>query len=67
MTTVLMHFPVAANADALGVVNALEVASLTAGNFYGIAAQADQAALHAGGQRITLNPHFWMVPTIVDC
>lgn len=67
MTAVQMHFPVAANADALGIVDALEVASPTAGNFYGIAAQADQATLHAGERRTTLVPHFWMVPAIVDC
>ena len=67
MTTVQMHFPVATNADAFGVVNTLEVALHIAGNFHGIAARADQAALHTEGQRITLDPHFWMVPTIVDC
>jgi hypothetical protein len=48
-------------------VNTLEVALHIAGNFHGIAARADQAALHTEGQRITLDPHFWMVPTIVDC
>ena len=67
MTTVQMHFPVATLTDVFGVASAYGVAFSSTGNPNGIATQADQAAHHYEDQRLTLQPHFWMGPTIVDC
>ena len=67
MTTGQTYIPVATPTDNLGVAAVHGVAFSPIGNPHGIAAQADQAAHHQEGQRLTPNPHFWMVPAIVDC
>ena len=67
MTTTQMHIPVADPTDRLGAMSTHGVAFSSTGNSYEIATVAAQVAHHDETQLQMLSPHFWMVPTIVDC